>query len=68
MSRHMLLESKIAVSLLRYIYDYVLNSRKVVSISYIICNKLVVYYFIEFWNPEPHGMFCRLQRMAHLKQ
>jgi len=63
-----LLNYYVALELLTAIYDYVLICRKLIFISYIICHKLVVYYFFEFWSPEPHGMFSRFHRRAHLKQ
>jgi hypothetical protein len=58
----------VALELLTAIYDCELICRKLIFISYIICHKLAVYYFFKFWSPEPHGMFSRLHRRAHLKQ
>ena len=58
----------VALELLTAIYDYEVICRKLIFIPYIICYKLVVYYFFEFWSPEPHGMFSRFHRRAHLKQ
>ena len=38
----------VALELLTVIYDYELIFRKLSFISYIICHKLVVYYFFKF--------------------
>jgi len=58
----------VTLELLTAIYDCELIFRKLSFISYIICHKLVVYYFFKFWSPEPHGMFSQFHRRAHLKQ